>query len=677
MGRKMKKAAIVLSAGMVIGIQLMDLSAVGMSLPAEARNRKKMAERTDFKKNTDKHSGKEENHDSGRAVGEIEEENQDPDKDFEKEGEDKDSGEEDKDKDSGEEDKDKDSGEEDKDKDSEKEDQNQDNEPEEIKLYYAEYNGSDGENGYYMNCPDGKITHRSKRGVTRYLFQNGNGEQQSGILNRVNESCVLKRLGFTDGRNEIEIWMEDEQGILVENSESKKEFWMDSTRPTVRYEVQDGSDIWHKERAEIHVETSDGTNGSQIAEIVCQTGEKVIGKSNKETETFQLEEESKGGEGIPVILIVRDYAGNQTIVSDKIFIDRDIPEVSIQGVQDYMITSKPVQVTYLAEEENGFQNVQAHILKEDGNGRKEETEVTGWMTKRSQESGKLEKESSQMLTGDGIYKIRMDVTDRAGHENHAERQVIIDRENPVIVHVDELAGKYLKYFQWDYTVNETIKDFTSYTYTMKVDDTVYRPGEKIEKEGIHTLVVEAADAAGNKSEAKARFTIDHTPPVIRFENIEEGESYEKERKFYVRTENQDDQIEYIKINGKKQKNEKQKTIYEYKVEEAKAYEVEVKAKDFAGNERISRIGFQVEPEKTFLRRITEPVQKYIFYRNEKVEKEEKQIKEESGKRNDGKRIIWESFTMAGILTGVGFCKREKLKNIWRKRQTGRTDNETV
>ena len=48
---------------------------------------------------------------------------------------------------------------------------------------------------------------------------------------------------------------------------------------------------------------------------------------------------------------------------------------------------------------------------------------------------------------------------------------------------------------------------------------------------MHTLVVEAVDSAGNKSDAKARFTIDHTPPVIRFENIREGESYEKERKF--------------------------------------------------------------------------------------------------------------------------------------------------
>ena len=128
----------------------------------------------------------------------------------------------------------------------------------------------------------------------------------------------------------------------------------------------------------------------------------------------------------------------------------------------------------------------------------------------------------------------------------------------------KLDGKYLKYFRWDYSAGESVKDFTSYTYTMKLDDTVYRPGEKIEKEGMHTLVVEAVDSAGNKSDAKARFTIDHTPPVIRFENIREGESYEKERKFYIRTENPEDQIEYIKINGAKQKSEKQKGLYECK-----------------------------------------------------------------------------------------------------------------
>ena len=56
-----------------------------------------------------------------------------------------------------------------------------------------------------------------------------------------------------------------------------------------------------------------------------------------------MEEESKNGEGIPVTFIVKDVAGNKTIVTDKVYIDRNVPEASIQGVQDYMITSKPVK----------------------------------------------------------------------------------------------------------------------------------------------------------------------------------------------------------------------------------------------------------------------------------------------------------------------------------------------
>lgn len=42
----------------------------------------------------------------------------------------------------------------------------------------------------------------------------------------------------------------------------------------------------------------------------------------------------------------------------------------IQGVEDYTITSKPVQVSYLAEEENVIQTVRANILKEDIDGKR-------------------------------------------------------------------------------------------------------------------------------------------------------------------------------------------------------------------------------------------------------------------------------------------------------------------
>ena len=42
----------------------------------------------------------------------------------------------------------------------------------------------------------------------------------------------------------------------------------------------------------------------------------------------------------------------------------------------------------------------------------------------------------------------------------------------------------------------------------------------------------------------------------------------------------------------------QKKGYEIQLNEAKNYEIEVKAKDFAGNEKVSQIGFEIYEEKS-------------------------------------------------------------------------------
>lgn len=47
----------------------------------------------------------------------------------------------------------------------------------------------------------------------------------------------MKQLNFADGRNELEVWMEDEEHHQIENSESRKEFWIDSVRPVIGLEV--------------------------------------------------------------------------------------------------------------------------------------------------------------------------------------------------------------------------------------------------------------------------------------------------------------------------------------------------------------------------------------------------------------------------------------------------------
>lgn len=70
-------------------------------------------------------------------------------------------------------------------------------------------------------------------------------------------------------------------------------------------------------------------------------------------------------------------------------------------MEDYTITSKPVQVSYLAEEENVIQTVRANILKEDIDGKKEETEITEWKTKSRNESGDTKKKVCRHLQRTG------------------------------------------------------------------------------------------------------------------------------------------------------------------------------------------------------------------------------------------------------------------------------------
>lgn len=89
------------------------------------------------------------------------------------------------------------------------------------------------------------------------------------------------------------------------------------------------------------------------------------------------------------------------MVTDRVFVDRDAPKALIQGVEDYTITSKPVQVSYLAEEENVIQTVRANILKEDIDGKKEETEITEWKTKSRNESGDTKKKVCRHLQRTG------------------------------------------------------------------------------------------------------------------------------------------------------------------------------------------------------------------------------------------------------------------------------------
>ena len=479
--------------------------------------------------------------------------------------------------------------------------------PEEpIECFHVSIPPEDGENGYYITKPEVEITHVSGAGVTKYQFADSEGQMMEGELAQKDDAARIAGEQFKEGINRLSIWMEDGEGKQVEEYRLDKDFLIDTQAPAIWLGAPRGFEAWYQETASITVTGEDGELGSQIEEVVCASGNSLIGKSKELPATFQVAYASAKGNSIKITVTARDRAGNTASRSCGLYIDRQPPKARIEGIEDYMITSKPVEVRYFVEEENVMEDMRAWARREDPQGNAGEIPVSEWS---ETESGKC---ARQVLADDGIY------------EAGKAARFIIDTKSPLISYVDRLDNQYLKRFCWNYPASEWIRDFTSYTYTILLDGRIYPMGQEVLEEGRHTLEVKAIDAAGNTGTAKARFVIDHTPPQVVFRDVEDGKDYEEEKTFQVTLEDQEDQIDEIKINGEAQKTNKRSRIYQFTVQDLKNYEIEVKASDYAGNQAVGHMQFQVSPKKTVFQRLIKPIEKKL--KADAKEKNEKKPK---------------------------------------------------
>lgn len=187
----------------------------------------------------------------------------------------------------------------------------------------------------------------------------------------------------------------------------------------------------------------------------------------------------------------------------------------------------------------------------------------------------------------------------------------MDKQNPVIAYVDEIDGTWVKEFCWDRPVSEIFTDFTSYTYRLTLDGVPYLPGQTVKKEGRRILEAEAVDAAGNRSRAAAEFVIDHTPPKIVFEGVENGVAYEERRTCTVRLGNSADWIKEIRVNGERQSLAPGTDEYTCTFEEYQVHSIRVTAVDKAGNEKKDSVVFQVVPRQSLAGRLLSPVRQSL------------------------------------------------------------------
>lgn len=403
--------------------------------------------------------------------------------------------------------------------------------PEEpIECFHVSIPPEDGENGYYISKPEVEITHVSGAGVTKYQFADSEGQMMEGELAQKDDAARIAGEQFKEGINRLSIWMEDGEGKQVEEYRLDKDFLIDTQAPAIWLGAPRGFEAWYQETASITVTGEDGELGSQIEEVVCASGNSLIGRSKELPATFQVAYASAKGNSIKVTVTARDRAGNTASRSCGLYIDQQPPKARIEGIEDYMITSKPVEVRYFVEEENVMEDMRAWARREDPQGNAGEIPVSEWS---ETESGKC---ARQVLADDGIYQLSLSCMDKAGYEAGKAARFIIDTKSPLISYVDRLDNQYLKRFCWNYPASEWIRDFTSYTYTILLDGRIYPMGQEVLEEGRHTLEVKAIDAAGNTGTAKARFVIDHTPPQVVFRDVEDGKDYEEEKTFQVTLE---------------------------------------------------------------------------------------------------------------------------------------------
>ena len=533
----------------------------------------------------------------------------------------------------------------------------------EIKKYELEIPDADGKNGYYISKPVIKVTHNGCYGATVYELKHGEeirvqgkikcekSEEEEKRKGNDSESRIQKlfqviksigRIGeedgeeqekteitlgqeaFEEGKNILHIFMVDEEGNRIPEYDETIEFLIDTQSPTLALAAPEGFSTWYQKEAWIDVTAEDGTWGSQIDTVTCYVGNIMIGKSKDRKSEFLITQTSSSGEGVSVTVTVTDQAGNKTEKTEKLFIDSQAPTVTLTGAEDYLITSRAVTVEYQAVDENKLESCQAMIDYERPEGEKEMEVID------SEEQWSLKDRSASLVRifqEDGIYKTSVQAVDKAYQKSEQSLQFIIDTKNPVIKMVDELQGKYLKKFSWDYPVDVFIKDFTTFVHQIQMDGRLYPIGTEISTEGRHTLQVDAVDAAGNEAVARAEFIIDHTPPKIRFYQVEEGTQYEGILNFQVDSEKKEDRIEEVLINGKRQTLKKEDGKYAFQITNPGEYEVSVKATDLAGNEAQENISFEVVPEKTILEKAAEPIKKILSGNTDEEQENLQRVKE--------------------------------------------------
>lgn len=375
-----------------------------------------------------------------------------------------------------------------------------------------------------------------------------NGEEPDIMEN----GSFTKLINLQEGENTVKLYATDTLGNVIANYGHK--VYCDTTPPNLTIfdpiVGDDGVLVTAKDVVTIKGSVSDKSEGYSL----YLNGEKKItfelSGSNEESNYKEFEYEVPVVDGDIITLKAVDLVGHETVRQIKVKVDKTIPTVSVNGVENNKVYNQNIRPEILVDQEN--------------------TTFTATLNG--------ENYNFDEITEEGNYQLLINVIGINGLENNLVINFSIDKTLPVVV----VKGvEDAKIYNEDVTPNIEVEDTAIVSIKLngeEYDKTV------ITEEGKYELRIKAVDEAGNVTEVVYNFEIDKTAPEINITGVIDGMKYDKEVEPVIRVS--DD------VNLSMTLNEEEYTGGEIK--EEGNYILKIVATDKAGNENEIQLEFEIK-----------------------------------------------------------------------------------
>ncbi len=284
-----------------------------------------------------------------------------------------------------------------------------------------------------------------------------------------------------------------------------------------------------------------------------------------------------------------DGVGHTAETEGAVTIDIDKPTLTVTGVERYDMVEE--DVNFHAEiADNFYASKQISFVgtRQDADGKVHS--ITANVESLTGNPSIID----EIFAEDGIYDIKLTVTDEAGNSVTSEHHFTIDKNPPKIEDLSYLNNAVMQTFEWDKELDDIVTDLTVCETHMYLNGSEY-DGETELEDGSYTLLVTAVDELGHETRIESiSFVIDSKEPTFIVTGVEDGDEKEETYNISVSLQLEEDILSEVTLNGEAVAiTNNQASIT---VDSKGEYELYMKAIDKAGNEAEHTIEFRYGKE---------------------------------------------------------------------------------